>query len=165
MSKLILLDRDGVLNRELGGYVTTPEAFEILPHVLPNLKRLADLGYLLVIITNQGGIAKKLYTHETLKQIHAKMTAELASHGIILSEIYYCPHHQDSGKCLCRKPASIMIEKALARFKVKPQDAFMIGDTPRDIEAATLAEVQSYQVDSNADWTFVVDEILAQTKK
>jgi phosphoglycolate phosphatase-like HAD superfamily hydrolase len=58
-----------------------------------------------------------------------------------------------------------MIEKALARFKVNPQDAFMIGDTPRDIEAATSAGIQSYKVDSNEDWAFVVDEILAQSKK
>lgn len=165
MSKLILLDRDGVLNKELGGYVTAPEAFDILPHVVPNLKRLVDAGYMLVVITNQGGIAKKLYSHEILKQIHAKMIAELASHGIVLTEIYYCPHHQDTGKCLCRKPASIMIEKALARFKVNPQDAIMIGDTPRDIEAATSAGIQSYKVDSNEDWAFVVDEILAQSKK
>jgi D-glycero-D-manno-heptose 1,7-bisphosphate phosphatase len=165
MSKLILLDRDGVLNKELGGYVKTPEAFEVLPYVVTNLKRLVDAGYILVVITNQGGIAKNLYDHEILRQIHAKMIAKLAEYSLVLSEIYYCPHHQDTGKCLCRKPASIMIEKALARFKVNPQDAFMIGDTPRDMEAASAVGVKSYLVESNEDWAFAVDEILFASKK
>lgn len=161
MIKLILLDRDGVINKEVGGYITNPDDFEVLPHVIPNLMKLKNAGIPTVVITNQGGIAKGLYTHQTLAKIHQKLNLILKAHQLVFDEIYYCPHHNDFGKCLCRKPGSIMIEKALARFGVNPQEAIMIGDTQRDIEAANDAGVRAVKIESNQDWSFVIDEILA----
>lgn len=161
MFKLILLDRDGVINKELGAYVTNPNDFELLPHVIPNLIKLKRAGVLVVVITNQGGIAKGLYAHQTLVQIHQKLKLAIAEHQLFFDEIYYCPHHPEYGKCLCRKPGSIMIEKALARFGVNPQEALMIGDTQRDVDAAHAVGVKAIKIESNQDWSSIIDEILA----
>lgn len=161
MIKLILLDRDGVINKELGAYVTNPDDFELLPHVIPNLIKLKNAGIKVVVVTNQGGIAKGLYTHQTLSKIHDKLNNALLPQGLVFDEIYYCPHHPDFGKCLCRKPASIMVEKALAKFGIDAKDAHMIGDTQRDVDAANAAGVKATRVESNQDWLFVIDEILA----
>ena len=84
MVKLILLDRDGVINKELGAYVTNPIDFELLPHVIPNLLKLKRAGILVVVITNQGGIAKGLYAHQTLTQIHQKLKMALAEYHLFL---------------------------------------------------------------------------------
>jgi D-glycero-D-manno-heptose 1,7-bisphosphate phosphatase len=161
MIKLILLDRDGVINKELGAYVTNPDDFELLPHVIPNLIKVKKAGIKVTIITNQGGIAKGLYTHQTLAEIHDKLNKSLLEHGLTFDEIYYCPHHPDFGKCLCRKPDSIMVEKALAKFGIDAVEVHMIGDTQRDVDAANAIGVKATRVESNQDWSFVIDEILA----
>ncbi|HQH42079.1 MAG TPA: HAD-IIIA family hydrolase, partial [Bacteroidales bacterium] len=113
------------------------------------LKKLQDAGYLLIIITNQGGIAKGLYSHQTLAEIHKKMLQQLSSYGVNIAEIYYCPHHPDYGKCLCRKPESLLIEKALARFHINPQQPFLIGDRESDIQAAIKAGIQPVRTEPN----------------
>jgi D-glycero-D-manno-heptose 1,7-bisphosphate phosphatase len=164
MLRLVLLDRDGVLNRELGGYVTNVADFEVLPHVVPNLLRLKNMGCKFIVITNQGGIARQLYDHHTLQHIHNKLENELAAHDLRFEEIYYCPHHPDLSLCLCRKPGSSMVEKALARFGISAHEAVMIGDTERDVEAARGAGVKGYRINSNEDWSRVVDELEATGK-
>jgi D-glycero-D-manno-heptose 1,7-bisphosphate phosphatase len=161
MIKLILLDRDGVINKELGKYVTNPDDFELLPHVIPNLIKLKNAKIKVAVISNQGGIAKGLYTHQTLNKIHEKLNMALSAHTLSFDEIYYCPHHPDSSKCLCRKPGSIMVEKALARFGFNSDAALMIGDTQRDIEAANAVFVKAVKIESNQDWSFIIDNILA----
>lgn len=159
MVRFVLLDRDGVLNKELGGYVTNTADFEVLPHVVPNLLRLRKAGCKFIVITNQSGIAKQLYDHVTLGHIHQKLIQTLAAHQVVLEEIYYCPHHPDFSRCICRKPESGMVEKALARFGVNAAEAVMIGDTPRDVEAAAAAGVKAFKISSNEDWSWVVDEL------
>src|ERR1700752_69200 len=104
MNKAIFLDRDGVTNREIGNYITSVDLFEMNPNLGEVLKEFKEKGYLLIIITNQGGIAKSMYTHEILADIHNKMNRSLTEQGILLDDIYYCPHHPDFSKCLCRKP-------------------------------------------------------------
>ncbi len=165
MIKLVLLDRDGILNKELGDYVTCVEEFEVLPHAPYNLKRLQMEGIKLVVVTNQSGIAKQRYSHDGLAQIHTVLADELAKAGVQLDEIYYCPHHPSISNCLCRKPESGMIEKALSRFNVSPEHAVMIGDKPRDTAAAEGAGVKAFEVPSNHNWDMVVDEILGLAKK
>ena len=87
MVKLILLDRDGVINKELGAYVTNPIDFELLPHVIPNLLKLKRAGILVVVITNQGGIAKGLYAHQTLTQIH-KSYENVTKRSTIIQKLF-----------------------------------------------------------------------------
>lgn len=149
MNKAVFLDRDGVINREIGNYVTSLADFEINPDVAEVLKEFKQKGYLLIVITNQGGIAKGMYTHETLSDIHEKMSKALALEGIQLDDIYYCPHHPDFTKCLCRKPASLLLEKAIAKHKILPELSYFIGDNERDIIAGDAVKVNTIKTVSN----------------
>lgn len=152
-NKAFFLDRDGVINRELGDYVTKLSDFEILPHAIQAMKKFQEAGYLLIIITNQAGIAKGLYSHETLNEIHNYLKKTLKKEGIKITEIYYCPHHPDfNGKCLCRKSGSIMIEKAITKFNISAKDSFLIGDKARDIEAGEKVGLKGLLIDSNENY-------------
>lgn len=160
MNKAVFLDRDGVLNKELGAYVTRLEDFEVLDHVPQNLHRLQDAGYLLIVITNQGGIAKQLYTEETLAQMHTHLKEVLLEHGVKLDAIYHCPHHPDFGECLCRKPKSLLVEKAIGKFCIDPISSWFVGDKQRDMQAAEGAGVRGLLIDANANWSGEVEQIL-----
>ncbi len=150
MNKILFLDRDGVINREIGNYIIHPDAFELNPAIAPIISKAKELGYKVIVVTNQGGIGKGLYNHEILKAIHQKMMDGLAALGVSVNEIYYCPHHPaHDGKCLCRKPGSLMLEKALAKHKADASICIMIGDTPRDMEAAAAVGVRGVLVEPN----------------
>src|SRR4051812_40620406 len=108
-NRAIFLDRDGVLNQELGDYVCRAEDFRILERNFTPLHQLQERGYILIVITNQGGLAKGWYTTEILNQMHLALRNAYAEHGIHFSEIYYCNHHPEfNSRCLCRKPGSIL---------------------------------------------------------
>lgn len=150
--KLIFLDRDGIVNTELGDYVMNMNDFEIHEPVIPFLKLLTQDGYSVVIITNQAGIAKNLYNHELVHEQHAMVKSRFAQEGIRLIESYYCPHHPDYGMCLCRKPLGLLIEKGLARFNGTKNECFMLGDKYRDVQAAEQAGIKGYQLASNPSY-------------
>jgi D-glycero-D-manno-heptose 1,7-bisphosphate phosphatase len=156
MNKAIFLDRDGVINEEVGEYITRVADFKVLPHAVEGIKKFNDAGWQVVIITNQGGIAKGLYTAAELDQMQQQL-AEVTAH---VDLIYYCPHHPDFGKCLCRKPDSLMVQKALARLNVSPVHAAFIGDKQRDIESAAGASVKGYLIEPNENWVPLADEII-----
>lgn len=162
--RAVFLDRDGVLNQEIGNYVTTPEAFQVLPHVISNLQKLQQHNFRLIVITNQGGIAKGLYTKNVLQQIHAKFLAVCAENGVVIDEIFYCPHHPDFGKCLCRKPGSLMIQKALAKYRIDASKSFMIGDAERDMQAANDAGVTGFRISPNENWDHITGKILEMSR-
>lgn len=160
MNKAVFLDRDGVLNKELGDYVCRLEDFQVLPDVAPALKKLQDKGYLLIVVTNQGGIAKGWYSHETLLCMHEKLKEELKKAGVELSEIYYSPQHPKfTGNSLCRKPGSLMLEKALARFDIDPSLSYLVGDRERDIEAARCAGIAGILVESDQSLLSILGQI------
>ncbi len=158
MNKAVFLDRDGVINRERGEYTWRWEDFEILPGVVEGLKSLQVNGYLLIVITNQGGIAKGLYTRGDVEQLHARLKQQLSKSGVSFAEIYYCPHHNDFGKCLCRKPGSLLLEKAIVRFDINVQNSFFIGDKPRDIQASEAVGLGGVLVEANSDFLQVLKE-------
>lgn len=148
--KAIFLDRDGVLNKELNDYVRSVESFQILFDNIEPIKILQQKNYLLIVITNQAGIGKGLYTKETLKNIHQVLIDTYKEFGVHFDEIYYCPHSPEhDGKCLCRKPNSLLIEKAIARFNIDPTLSYFIGDKDRDIIAAQKAGVIGLLINSN----------------
>lgn len=150
LKRAIFLDRDGVINSDEGlYYVTNPAEFRLNEGVIEFLQELQGMGYLLIIISNQGGIAKDLYSHETIREIHRKMKDILSQHGVHITEIYYCPHHPDFGKCLCRKPNTLMIEKAIARFGIDLHKSFLVGDRETDIETAKKAGLKAIKIESN----------------
>lgn len=149
-NKAVFLDRDGVLNKELGDYVCHPDDFKVLEHNFKPLKELQDRGYLLIVITNQGGVAKGWYSEETLALMHGELINAYEANGIHLSDIYYCRHHPDyNGKCLCRKPGSLMLEKAAARFNVDISRSYFIGDNQRDMIAGEEAGVKGILIKSD----------------
>lgn len=150
MNKAVFLDRDGVLNKELGDYVCRVEDFEVLEHNFKVLKDLQDQGYLLIVITNQGGLAKAWYSEDDLQKMHHQLKLKYASVGVHFSEIYYCNHHPEyNGKCLCRKPGSIMLEKAIGRFNIDASKSYFIGDRERDVLAGEAAGVTGILIDSD----------------
>jgi D-glycero-D-manno-heptose 1,7-bisphosphate phosphatase len=160
MNKAIFLDRDGVINHDPGDYTYHVSEFKLNDGIIENLKKLYDNGFLLVLITNQGGISKGLYTHQDVEEIHSYLIRELCKADVEIAEIYYCPHHSVNENCLCRKPNSLMIEKALARFNIDPKKSFMLGDKERDIECAENAGVKGIKVDINQNIETYVDKIL-----
>ena len=150
MNKAVFLDRDGVLNKELGDYVCRFEDFKVLEHNFTALKELQDRGYLLIVITNQGGLAKGWYSANVLDQMHTQLITTYAAQGVLISEVYYCNHHPEyNGKCLCRKPGSLMLEKALARFGIDASQSYFIGDRERDVIAGEAAGVTGILIDSD----------------
>lgn len=148
MNKAIFLDRDGVLNHEIYDYICRMEDFEVLEYQIPPLKRLYDEGYLLIIITNQGGIALKRYTEEALAEMHEVLNKKFEEQGAKITHAYYCPHHPTvTGECECRKPKSGMLLEAIATYNIDPAQSVMIGDKPRDVDAANGAGVKGILIE------------------
>lgn len=151
MNKVIFLDRDGVINKEIGDYVFRAEDFVVNNGVIEFLKEAKQKGYSFIIISNQGGIGRGRYSKADVEKIHSDLLNDFAKEGIFIDEIYYCPHHPVSSNCLCRKPASIMIEKAIARFDIDIKSSFLIGDAQRDVEAAEKAGIQGIKIEPNSN--------------
>jgi len=151
MNKAVFLDRDGVLIRERGDYNYLPEHFIINNGVFDALRFLLNKNFLLIVVSNQSGVSKGIYSIDDIEQFHQRLISEFIKNKIIISEIYYCPHHPDNGLCLCRKPLSLMLEKALARFEIDPEKSFLIGDAERDAQAAITVGVKPHLIKPNAN--------------
>ncbi|HYW94377.1 MAG TPA: HAD family hydrolase [Bacteroidales bacterium] len=160
MNKAVFLDRDGIINNEEGlYYIYRPEDFAFTTGIKTVLKSLRERGYLLIIVTNQGGIAKGLYKREDVDAVHRFMNDELRSEGIVLDEIYICPHHPDVENCLCRKPQTISFEKAIARFNLDTGASWFVGDRETDMQAGKKAGLKTILAEANRDMTFLLDII------
>ena len=138
--KYVFLDRDGTLNVRppKACYIEKPEDFVWLDGAKEAVKKLNDAGFIVILISNQPGIARGNLTEETLTAIHNKMQSELAEIGAHIDKIYYCPHNWDDG-CACRKPKPGMFYQAQKEFCIELPKATMIGDDERDIEAGEAA--------------------------
>jgi len=131
MNKCIFLDRDGVLNVERGGYTYLPEDF-IIPEGVPEaIKKIKAADYLAIVITNQAGIAKSVHTRAQMQNCHDILMEKT---GHLIDKIYYSPYHPTFSESLTRKPDTLMIEKAIAKFDINPALSWLIGDRVRDIE-------------------------------
>ena len=160
LSKAIFLDRDGVINHDPGDYTKSVDEFTLLPTVLEALQELQLLGYKLILITNQGGIAKGLYDHKDVHAIHEHLRALCAEKGIEITDIFYSPHHPNYGESLTRKPGGLMLEKACAKHHIDPSQSWMIGDKSRDIEAGEAAGIAGLQIPVNADLLDYVPQLM-----
>lgn len=149
MNKAVFLDRDGVINRELGRYCENTDEFLINDGVGTAIKMLKDAGYLVIVISNQGGIAKGIYTQDDVLDMHSKFYKYLESHKTTVDDFYFCPHHDKFTKCLCRKPNTLLFEKAMAVHKIDPSKSYMIGDGERDVEAAEKVGIKGIKIESN----------------
>ena len=158
MNKAVFLDRDGVINFERG-YTHRLEDFVILPDLIEVLQILKQKGYLLIVISNQSGIAKGLYLQTDTEILHTYLKDELRKKNVVLDEIYYCVHHPDVGRCICRKPDSLFVEKALARFNIDASKSYFIGDKERDTESGEKAGVKGILIEANISLKTILNQI------
>ncbi|MGD0581732.1 MAG: HAD family hydrolase [Bacteroidales bacterium] len=162
MKKAIFLDRDGVINRKgRSYYIFREEEFIFNKGVTEALNYFISKGYLLIIITNQGGIAKGIFNVAQLEKLHRFMLKKLEDSNITITEIFYCPHHPDISDCKCRKPGSLMFEKAIRKYNIDPRSSFMIGDSDIDIIAAEKAGIRGIKLPVNGN---IMTEIVAPGK-
>jgi D-glycero-D-manno-heptose 1,7-bisphosphate phosphatase len=160
LRKVIFLDRDGVINEERGEHTFRQQDFRFVNGFFDSVKKFVKSGYELIIITNQSGITKGLYTHEELLNLHSWMLQEFTKNGLSVLEVFYCPHFTELGKCICRKPNSNMLERAIAKHKVDVAKSYMIGDSQRDIQAAAKVGVSGVKIESNSSLR-LVEELIA----
>ena len=160
-NKAVFLDRDGVLNEEIGTYVWEPNKFIICEGVPESLARLKAAGYLLVVVTNQAGIAKKRYTAAEVQACHAKLQSAC---GGIIDALYFSDAHPSVSESILRKPASGMLEKAVARFNLDVKQCWIVGDRLRDMEAGAGIGVRGVLVgDGETTFTPHVADLRAAT--
>ena len=149
----VLLDRDGVINEDRDNYVYLPSHFKILPGVVEAIHALDDADYGIIVVTNQAGIAKGLYTREDVYRLHRRF--QQACDGLIL-HFYYSPWHPVQTESLSRKPGTLMFEKAIAKFNIDPASSWMVGDRDRDLLPAKKLGLNTIQVkvedSENADY-------------
>ncbi|WP_422136079.1 D-glycero-beta-D-manno-heptose 1,7-bisphosphate 7-phosphatase [Endozoicomonas sp. ALD040] len=134
MSKLIILDRDGVINKDSDHYIRSVAEWIPLPGSIEAIARLSRAGYSIAIATNQSGLARGYFTQETLEAMHQKMLDLLALEGGKIDCIRYCPHGPDD-QCRCRKPLPGMIEQIEEALNIPASSAWVVGDSLRDLQA------------------------------
>ncbi len=159
MKKAVFLDRDGVINDGTLYYTYKKADFRLNDGVPEALAILRKAGFTLIGITNQGGISKGQYEKKNVDLVHKYMQELLAENGTQLDDIFYCPHHSNLENCLCRKPKSLLIEKAMAKYEINPKNSFLIGDSQRDIEAGEKAGLQSFKIEKNENILSICQKI------
>ena len=143
--KLIILDRDGVINHDSDQFIKNPDEWKPIPGSLEAIARLNQAGYRVAVATNQSGIGRGLFDMPTLNAIHDKMHKSLALVGGRIDAVFFCPHTSESN-CTCRKPKSGMIEEISARFGLQLKGVPSVGDSLRDLEASAHLGAQPYLV-------------------
>src|SRR5215212_9229114 len=134
--KLVILDRDGVINQDSDSYIKSPDEWRPIPGSLEAITRLNQAGYHVVLATNQSGVGRGLFEVSTLNAIHDKMHRALAQIGGRIDAIFFCPHAQEAN-CTCRKPKPGLLEEIAHRFNMDLAGVPVIGDSLRDLEAAS----------------------------
>jgi D-glycero-D-manno-heptose 1,7-bisphosphate phosphatase len=145
--KLIILDRDGVINRDSDLYIKSPEEWEPLPGSLEAIARLNQAGYRVVVATNQSGVGRGFYSMATLNAIHQKMHTAAQQVGADIDAVFFCPHMQDDN-CDCRKPKSGMLVEIAKRFDInlRLESVVTVGDSLRDLQAGFVVGCVPYLV-------------------
>ncbi|MDO3387706.1 D-glycero-beta-D-manno-heptose 1,7-bisphosphate 7-phosphatase [Gilvimarinus sp. SDUM040013] len=132
--KLAILDRDGVINRDSGNYIRSADQWIPIAGSIEAIARLSAAGYTVVVATNQSGLARGFFDLDDLEAMHAKLTELVEDAGGQISAIFYCPHGPDD-QCKCRKPLPGLLDAIEAEFNVGAQDAILVGDSLRDLQA------------------------------
>ena len=136
--KLVILDRDGTINFDSDAYVKSPAEWTPIPGSLEAIARLHQADYRVVVATNQSGIGRGLFDSQTLSAIHDKLQRALGQAGGRIDAFFFCPHKPED-QCRCRKPQPGMLLEVARRFNVPIEDAYMVGDSRKDLEAAAAA--------------------------
>ena len=143
MSKCVFLDRDGVLNDDDPNYTYEVSKFKILPGVLEALQLMKRQGFLLIVITNQSGIAKGIYNIEQMNACHQYFQKQ-CDHAI--DKFYFSPYHISVTNSILTKPDTLMFEKAIAKFKIDISKSWMVGDRGRDLIPARKLGIKTIQI-------------------
>ena len=150
------LDRDGVLNFDRG-YAHKPEHIEMIPGAAAAVRLLNEAGYYVLVVTNQSGVARGLYTEAAIEQVHMHMQGILGVEGAHIDAFYYCPHHPDGSvkeyaiQCRCRKPRSGMLEQAASEWPIDLSRSFLIGDKDLDLATAAAFHIRGIKFDADAE--------------
>jgi D-glycero-D-manno-heptose 1,7-bisphosphate phosphatase len=166
MNKALFLDRDGVVNKEKN-YLYKIDDFEFIDGVFETCRYFQNKGYLIIIITNQAGIARGKYTVQDFEILTEWTIKEFEKESIKISKVYYCPHHPDfSGECECRKPKAKMILDAQKEFDVDLSHSILVGDKNSDIKAALNAGIKNnylistgHQIEKNEFDVKIIDNL------
>lgn len=151
MKKAVFLDRDGTINVDKN-YLYQKEEFEFLPGAIEGMKKLQEAGYLLIIITNQSGIARGYYTKRQYEALEEWMLLQLEISGVHIAGVYYCPHLENAPvkefavACDCRKPKLGLFEKAIVENGIDVEHSVAIGDKMRDLEICKYYPVKGFLV-------------------
>lgn len=143
--KLIILDRDGVINHDSDQFIKSPDEWKPIPGSLEAIARLNQYGWRVVVASNQSGVGRGLFGMDTLNEIHDKMVKSLAQVGGRLDAIFFCPHAADS-TCNCRKPKPGMYQEISERFNIDLTTVPVVGDSLRDLQAAVAVGAKPYLV-------------------
>lgn len=143
--KLIILDRDGVINHDSDEFIKSPQEWQPIDGALEAIARLNQAGYRVAVATNQSGIARRLFDMVTLNAIHQKLHLRAQHVGARIDAIFYCPHAADD-YCDCRKPKSGLLEEIARRFDISLHGVPTVGDSLRDLQAGADAGCQPYLV-------------------
>lgn len=154
MIKLIILDRDGVINYDSEEYIKSADEWQAIPGSLEAIAKLNQHGYQVVVVTNQSGLARGKFTHQTLDAIHQKMRQQLAELGGKIEDIFFCPHGPDEG-CDCRKPRPGLFKQISAQLGVPLDGVLTVGDKLSDIEAAKAVGASPVLVKTGYGQTYV----------
>lgn len=146
IKKLVILDRDGVINKETNLHIKSPDEWEPITGSLEAIAQLNRAGYHIVVATNQSGLAQGLFDISTLNRIHKKMHEQASIFGAKIDAIFFCPH-QANDHCSCRKPAPGLIKEILSRYSIKSSEKIpFVGDSICDVKAAIAGNVQPWLV-------------------
>ncbi len=146
--RAVFLDRDGVINRKPppGDYVRSWAEFRFVPTIADWIRLFNALDLLVIVVTNQRGVARGLMSQQAVDEIHRNMIAELAREGARIDDILCCPHDRDEG-CECRKPRTGMVESARRKWDIDPAASLMIGDSDKDAALAANCGMKFLRVD------------------
>lgn len=150
-NKAVFLDRDGTINEEMG-YINHLSRFRIFPFTAKAIALLRENGYKVIVVTNQAGVARGYFTEERVREVHLFLQNRLSKENAQIDKIYYCPHHPTEGNgkyrktCICRKPNTGMISKAVEDFDIDLSSSYMIGDRYKDVLFAHKVGLKSIMV-------------------
>jgi histidinol-phosphate phosphatase family protein len=157
--KAVLIDRDDTIAKDQP-YCSRPEDMILFDGVPESIAKLNRAGYLVIIITNQSGVARKKFSEDDLSKIHKKMIADIEKGGGKVDDIFYCPHHPDD-KCGCRKPEIGMGERAIMKHRINTKGSFMIGNSDADVKFGKAIGCTSIMVTETFTFKDAVDKILS----
>jgi D-glycero-D-manno-heptose 1,7-bisphosphate phosphatase len=141
MQKCLFLDRDGIINKDIG-YAYKPADIEFMPGIFELCRDFQQRGFLIIIVTNQSGIARQLYSEEDFRQLNQWFIDQFSIQHITVTDIFHCPHHPKfTGICDCRKPAPGLFLQAIKKYRIDPQFSIMVGDKDSDMQAAESAGI------------------------